>query len=269
LSSILKAGNIFIDQNNVVQIKSDFKPLVLVEEPPITTDIYDEKFPEEPEKTPEQIIAEMLEDAYKESEKILQEANEQAQSILENARTEAEDMQATILAEAQAAAAELKQEHSEQGYQEGMAQATAEGDEIKAAAQATLNDALAEQAAMRAAVEPDAVNLIVNILDKLLGDAIIVNPDIIVALIRSGFAGTTISGHITIRVSEDDYPAAMTNREIIAAMAGGTAEIEIVKDSLLAPADCIIDTPFGGIDASLTPQFTELRESLIYLLENR
>ncbi|MCL1989025.1 MAG: FliH/SctL family protein [Firmicutes bacterium] len=268
MPSVLKAGNIFIDHHNVVQIKSDFQPMSLADDLSALSN-FDDELAEPEEQNPEELIAEMLQNAYKESESIVQEANQQAKEVIENAKLEAEALQVSILAEARAEAAKIKHESTAAAYKEGIELATQEGNEIKAQAQATLDAAIAEQAEMRQALEPDAVNLIIDVLEKLLGNIVDINPNIIVALIRSGFAGTTISGNVTVRVSEKDYPEVISSINAIKSMAGGTSEVEIVKDFSLSANDCIIETPFGGIDVSLTPQFNELRENLIYLLENR
>ena len=174
----------------------------------------------------------------------------------------------------EAEARRIYEENRQEGYQKGMEEAKAEGDAIKEEAQGVLDSAIREREETRQAVEPDAVNLIINIVDKLLGNSVKINPALVVTLIRQGFAGATLHGQVTIRVSENDYQETVAHRDEIVAAAsgmaagGGTAEIEIVRDLSLGPTDCIIDTPFGGIDVSLTPQFEALKEHLLFLLEH-
>jgi flagellar assembly protein FliH len=121
---------------------------------------------------------------------------------------------------------------------------------------------------MRTSVEPEAVNLIIDITRKLLGEAIEIDPSLVAELIRNGFAGTTFKGPVAVRVSPAAYEAVAEHKEELIAAAGGNAELEIVKDlSLTEPADAVIDTEIGGIDVGLDTQFNAISEDLISLLE--
>jgi flagellar assembly protein FliH len=104
-----------------------------------------------------------------------------------------------------------------------------------------------------------------------MGDAVEINPGVVTALIRAGFAGATLStkGEITVRVSAQDYEEVAAHKDEIMALVGGAAELSILQDMSLAPTDCLIDTPYGRIDCSLKPQYKALRENLVYLLSQK
>ena len=261
---ILKAATVFIDRENKVQIKADIIPPL--PETAGAPDLSDS--PDLPEISPEELAEDIVKKAEDEANVIILRAEMDAAAILKKARDEAAVFKADSEARAAEDAQRIREESYQEAYQKGVDEATAVGDSIKAEAQSVLQAAIQEKEETLLAIEPDAVNLIIDIVDKLLGAAVKVNPAVVVSLIRQGFAGATLSGQISIRVSEADYEQTSIYKEELMAAVGGTVEPEIVKDLSLGPTECIIDTPFGGIDVSLRPQFEALRENLIFLLEH-
>ena len=251
---VLKAAEVYVDQDNTVQIKANFFPAV-------ETDAEETPVGESP--------ADILKRAESEADFIMRRADVESGEIMEKAEKEAERIVLMAEARMEEEASKLYEENRKNGYQQGIDEATAEGERIRAEAQSVLEAAIQERDETRAAIEPDAVNLIINISEKLLGNTVRLNPAVVVALIRQGFAGvSSLTGQVTIRVSEDDYTEVLAYKEELTAAAGGLAEVEVVRDLSLGKADCVIDTPFGGIDVSLTPQFEALKENLIFLLEH-
>ena len=258
---VLKAADVYVDPDNTVRIKSEIPRhmLRLALKPEIS---------EENEESPEDIIRSAQKKAKREAEIIISHAEIEANNIVR----EAEKRAGLIVMEAETRMTEesrrLYEETKNEAFQKGMDEAAAAGNNIRAEAQSVLDSALREQNEMRLALEPDAVNLITAIIEKLIGNAVDINPAVIVSLIRNGFAesGTSIKGTVTIRVSENDFAVVNNNIDEIDAAAGGMAEIEIVRDYSLGPNDCVIDTQYGGIDVSLTPQLKSLIENIYYLM---
>jgi flagellar assembly protein FliH len=262
LPRVIKASTVYIDHDNKVQIKAELPENIRLAEPEVV-----EKEDETPEISPEEQAQTIVNEAKAEAEFILRSADIESRALTSKAREESERMMTEAQIYNEREGQRILEECQEKGYKDGIKSATTEGEGIKAEAQTVLEEALWERDSMRKAVEPDAVNLVINIAEKLLGNAVKINPQLVVSLIRQGFADATMSGQITVRVSDDDYDAVLACKEELMAAAGGTAEIDIVRDLSLGQTDCVIDTPFGGIDVSLTPQFESLRENLIFLLE--
>jgi flagellar assembly protein FliH len=209
----------------------------------------------EPEMTPEEQVARFLDAARREAEQIILEA--QAAGVAE---------QAAMRNAAKSEIAIAMEQAKEQGYQEGMTAATREGDSIRAQARKVLTDAEAERIRMQESLEPEMVDLLMQIAAKLLNNAVVLHPDIILALVQMGIKNATITGDIIVYVSADDYDITVENRDKIMALTDGSVKLEIVKDLSLNPMDCVIETPFGNIDCSLGQQFNALRANITYLL---
>jgi len=208
-------------------------------------------------------------DAQKSAAKIIHHAERQAEEIISNARQAASDEQAMILQNAEAEAARIISEARDMGYQNGLDTAAREGEAIKTEAQQVLDNAISERIAMQESLEPEIVEMIIGITEKLLGNITEVNPAIITNLIKQGFSAAAISGNVTVYVSADDYEHVLKNKDELLTLTDGSVKLQITKDLSLSPMDCVIETPFGDIDCSLGQQFESLRANLTYILNSR
>jgi flagellar assembly protein FliH len=163
----------------------------------------------------------------------------------------------------------LEEAACERGYREGLEKGENETEGTKEEARAFLANAIKERDESFKTFEPEIVSLIADTLNKLLTNEVKINPNVILHIIRKGFSENKMGGDIVIRVSDADYEAAYENREDILQYADAGARLEIIKDSSLAQADCIIETQFGMIDCSLEPQFEALKKNLYLISENR
>lgn len=200
---------------------------------------------------------------------IIRQAEIQAEDVLSRARIAAAQEQTSIRDKAQAEASHVLAESHEKGYNSGMAAATAEGDAIKAEAKQILEDAKAERDRIQKSLEPEMVNLVISITEKLLGDTVKLNPSVIINLIKQGLSSAALSGKVTVYVSAQDYELVVANKDELLTLTDGSVKLEITKDLSLNPMDCVIETPMGDIDCSLDQQFEALRANLTYILNNK
>ena len=253
---VLKVGTIEVDNENKVFINGV---------PPV-----DEAFDDSPSEEDVQAKKAMdLKKIESKAKKIVARAEEQAEQILAEARVGANKERDSIISQAKTEAAALLVESKEKGYKDGMDSATQEGEAIKAEATKVLNEARATRQEMLDNLEPEVVQIILDVIEKLLVTSVNINPAVIVNLIKQGLESSTITGDVKIYVSAQDYESAMEQKDDILALTDGSVKLEIVKDLSLNPADCVIETPFGSIDSSLGQQYEALRENLIYILSNR
>lgn len=199
----------------------------------------------------------LMDMAGQEAERIIQIARQEANSVLRQARETADDMTRTAEADGYA-----------EGYEKGYTQGRREAEALVEEARQNLDAAVRQREQMISAVEGELLELIVKVANKLLTDTIHINPQVIMALIRSGLGAANASGDVVIRVSEGDYATVVENKDMIAKSVEASSKIDIIKDLSLATCDCIIETPYGNIDCSLERQFDTLVENL-YRVYNR
>jgi flagellar assembly protein FliH len=204
---------------------------------------------------PEELSENIIINATRKSEAMIKEALKEAEEIVREAKEQASRDVDSILAQSR-----------EQGYKEGLDNAEYEAGQIRAEADAVLQDAVRERQQMQASLEPEMVDLIIRVLSKLLDDTVKINPQIIMNLIKQGMASSTITGDVSVHVSQYDYETVTENKDEILALADGSVKLEIIKDLSLNQMDCVIETAFGSIDCSLGQKFESLRDNLTYIL---
>jgi flagellar assembly protein FliH len=251
-SKILKANSVYIDEENKVLIdtaSSEIPTNAAADEPEL--DLMSEA------NTPEEIAKITLINANRKAENIIKDALREAEAIIQEAAKNAESEAREILSQSR-----------EQGHREGLYNAEKESNQIRAQANIVLEEAQRERQAMEASLEPDMVNLIISVINKLLGDTVRLEPAAVINLIKQGLAGATLTGDITIHVSPHDYDIVVENKDTLQALADASVKMDISKDLSLNPNDCVIETPYGSIDSSLGQQFETLRSNLIHILNS-
>ncbi|MCL2355846.1 MAG: FliH/SctL family protein [Defluviitaleaceae bacterium] len=209
------------------------------------------------------------ESAQSKAAKILRRAERQAEEILSDASRAATEERETIVQSAKSEAEKIVSEAREVGYNEGLEQASAEANTIRADAKKVMDDSIFEYKQKQKDLEPEIVTMIIGIVEKLLGNVRDLNPDIVLNVIRQGFDAAAMSGEVTVYVSADDYDLVEAKKEELMAHTDGSVKLTVTKDLSLSPMDCVIETPYGNIDCSLGQQFDSLRANLTYILNTQ
>lgn len=254
MSRIFKSHNVIVDENNRVNIKNlEYTPVndVIVEEEPQLNEAPSE---EEVNNISKQII----ENAQREARLIIEKAEEEAKEIIEEAEENAHKLSISI-----------KNEAYKTGYDDGINKGNEEAVAIKEEAEVIKKEALEYRKNLINKIEPDMIELIIDIINKLLSVEININPKVISILIKQGLSKSTLTEDIYIHVSKDDYQSALNSKDEIIASLNTMADIKFIEDTTLKKSDCIIETGFGTIDCGLTIQYEELKKNLYYILENR
>ncbi len=271
MSRIIKSPYVYIDMQNKVELEAFVpQPQHFPEETdddfegftPISLTGFDEKVEEEPEPEPEISPEEQ-------AEEILERARVQAQEIINEANREAQQIHDVNMQMINQKSKEIEAQSRNIGRQEGYNEGISQAQALKYEAESVLQNAYAQRDQIISSIEPEMVDLITNIIGKLLPDISILNPQVILCLIKQGLSGSSIAGEVVVHVSKDDYDYVIENKDAILMMLDTQSKLDIVMDLALSKSDCIIETPFGNIDCSLDRQYSELVDNLHYILNNR
>jgi flagellar assembly protein FliH len=207
--------------------------------------------------------------AEEQSKFLVSQAKAQGEQIVQDAIIEGSNKRAEIIKKAEAEAIQIHADAQDKGYSDGMNACTEQANAIRAEAQQVLESAYAERKALEESLEPEMVSLVIDVIEKLIGDTIKLNPAAVVNLIKQGLSASTITGDVIVYVSPQDFEQVQANKEELLAMADGSVKLEIVKDLSLNPTDCVIETPFGNVDSSLGQQYENLKSDLMYILNQK
>ena len=210
------------------------------------------------EETPE----DLLNAARNEARLIMERASKEAGEIIALAKDEAIRLEENLRKQLDKEREQtLKQAHEEghsKGYDEGKAASQALIDEANRLKQETLD----ERAAAVERFEGEVMEFITEAVEKLTSTTI--RPQLIVALIKQGLGKVSWQGtkEVVLKVSKEDHAHVLGHRLEIERHIEGGAVLEIIKDFSLNPNDCLLETPFGVIDSSLSMQMEGLLQDL-------
>jgi flagellar biosynthesis/type III secretory pathway protein FliH len=175
---------------------------------------------------------------------------------------------AAIVAAAEAQAEVVIAAAAEQGRAEGHAQGVAEAHELLAPAREALEAGLAALAQERVVAEAEAaaVELALALAQKVLGTALEVRPELVLEVATGALRRTDERDHLVLQVNPDDLELVRASLDEIAGRLGGIGRLEAASERRVARGGCIVRTPDGEIDATISTQLEAaaevLRESL-------
>lgn len=179
-----------------------------------------------------------------------------AEQLIEDAQGRAE----TLVQESAERAAVVQQDAYQaghaRGYADGTAEARAELVDALAVVQAAGRDVREMRSQLLAAVEGEAVELVLAAVESILGDLARVDQQVVVdtigrALVRAG-------GQNVLRIRVNPEQQEFVQAELAERIGDVSAQWEIAADGSIGVGGCVIDTAKGEIDARLDVQLDEI-----------
>ncbi len=191
------------------------------------------------------------------------------EELIAQANSEIEAMRAQAMEELQLEQQRVLQSAREEGYAAGRAQGMQECEALKA-------DIERERAQLHAyyeqqieALEPEFVDAITGIYEKVFEVGLDNQKEIVVTLLRNTMKKLDGCKNFLVHVSAADYSYVKEHKEEL--LSESTQEgtvIDIVEDSLLRESECTIETVNGIYDCGLGTQLEGLRKRLKLLSYN-
>ncbi len=201
-------------------------------------------------------------------EEILNKAKIEADYIIKEALLEAKDIISKASVEVQELRDKVLQEAGEEGYNAGIAQAQEEYEGLLREAREIKEQAGMEYRQVLDSLESDAVNTIIDIARKVISKELQCKENILL-LVKEAFEKCSKDHKAMLKLSEQDFDYVDENKEQLANMLQRSEEIEIKKDLSLKEGGCVIETPFGSIDAGADTKFEKIVDDFEELLEEK
>jgi flagellar assembly protein FliH len=182
-------------------------------------------------------------------------------AVVESARAEADAIREAARAEGFAA-----------GQAEGFAAAQAMAQaQLAPAVQAlgTAAEALAaERGALADQVESRAVELALELAEKVVAGAIAAQPERVLDVVRGGLRCFMERERIQILVHPDDLGLVREAVDDLAAGLGGVEHVEVQEERRISRGGAIVRTPAAQVDASLRTKLDRAREVVMMELQS-
>lgn len=208
------------------------------------------------------------------AEEKLQIAIEEAEKIKQEAQAEYEMAQQRINDEIianQIKAEEMYKQAEENGYNEGFQQGLQEGQkqyetfieearEVVAASKRDYFQRLDES-------EPAIVQLAIKVAEKIISNTLDTNQDEWLSIVKDVINEVREQEQVKIYVHPNWYEFTLSHKEELRLQLPNCDHLYIYPDVHLEEHGCLIETPYGKIDASVDSQLTEMKDALLEKLK--
>lgn len=212
-----------------------------------------------------------------EIEQKLQEANEQSAQLIEAAQLEAEEIRASLVQEEEEIRnrlIEIQDEAKQTGFNEGFEQGLESG---KSEYEGVIQEArdvvtLAKEDYFKTIekAQPVILDLALEVAKKIVGNSLRTEDEYWGNVIESAVAEVKEQKEVRLYVHPDWYDKTLKHKDELENMLSQVEQLYIFPDVELTPLGCIIETPYGRIDASVDSQLSEIKKHLHEKLkENR
>ena len=194
------------------------------------------------------------------------EARAEAARIIEEARRQATE----LLAEAESRARELRQwsqetaealcrESRDRGYRLGMAEAEKEITKKVDGLLSLSEGAIRAREELLCRGEPEVIELAIGIAEKIVGQELTVNPEIVASMVHRALdrAGKSDTYYLHVNPADAQVVKEYLRQDLT------EVTCEIVADSHIERGGCVIATSHGHVDAQVSSQFAEVRTALL------
>lgn len=175
-------------------------------------------------------------------------AHQRAREIVEAAQRQAAQLLRTAEGERDALVAKAREE----GFQEGLAEATA-----------ILVRARQEHRALVADAEHDAVRLALAVAEKIIGRALELDRELLLSMVAQAAEGVRHHRELVVRVHPEDVELLRASRRKLMDAMGRTREIAVREDPEVQRGGCIVETEGGTVDAQLGTQLKAMEQALL------
>ena len=202
--------------------------------------------------------------------KLIEQANRRAEQIIADANAKAQQIIADAQAQSQADAGRALEQAQQQGYTQGYSEGNQKAVQETQAKMAELSE---KEAAMEQSyqeklsnMEPYLIDKLTDIYDHIFAVDLSEYRNVLFHLISNTLHALDNTDTYLIHVSEQDYQFVSMQKAQIAEDGGvKPSMIEFVEDRTLGKNECLIETPDGIYDCSLSVQLTELKRKLLLL----
>ncbi|OCL27084.1 hypothetical protein U472_06280 [Orenia metallireducens] len=209
----------------------------------------------------------LLKEAKEEAESIVSQAQAKARDILTNAEKEV----ANLNSQTQQKIQEVIEQGKAEGYQQGLQLGREEGLNKGVTQLQNLiinldqkvvefNQSLEER---ESEFKEDLIRLAIAISKKIIGRELKIDAELLKGIIQKTISLLDGEEEIVIRVAPSDIEILATYKEELISSNNGLERVKIVSDENIQSSGCIIETDFGGFDATIDSQLAEIEARLL------
>jgi flagellar assembly protein FliH len=183
---------------------------------------------------------------------------------LEPSDPPARDAAARLLALATAEAVQIRERARAEGYADGLSAGHTDGAAEVSRAAAALAEAVREVESLRTeaveAVERDAIELALELAEKIVGGTLKARPDTVIEVVRGALRRISDRRNVMVLVNPADLETVRAAIGELTARGSGVEVCDLQSEERVSIGGAIVRTTEGEVDASVTTQLERARE---------
>ncbi len=183
---------------------------------------------------------------------------------LEPSDPPARDAAARLLALATAEAVQIREQARADGHAEGLRAGHAEGAAEVSSAASALAEAVVGVESLRThtveAVESDAIELALELAEKILGGVLNKRPDAVIEVVRGALRRVSDRRNMAVLVNPADLNAVRDALDELTSRGSGIEACDLQAEERVGVGGAIVRTTEGEVDASVNTQLERARE---------
>ena len=193
-------------------------------------------------------------------------ASKEANRIIEAAMREAKLYVEKMSDRAEEEAAAIRERAVLDGEREGRIEGRAEYDMLIEEAERVRAEANEEYKKLILGAERDVLELVLSVTKKVVGEEFKLNRENLILMIKDALERCTNREDVVIKISSGDYDFVAANRELLLSMVEGIDKLDIRRDLSLESDSCVIETPFGSLDAGASTRLLKIEDAFYKIL---
>ncbi len=207
------------------------------------------------------------------TQKIVEEAKIQADKIVKDALQYSNSLRQQVLVEKSEWEEEkqnLITKTSEEGFRAGLAKGREQGyreyTDLLSEARQVIEISKQDYSKYLESSEEVILKLAMSVAEKVIGIHLSENPEDFAFLVKKAVREVKEHSNITIQINPNYYQVIVNQKEQLTAILNGETDLFIYPNEELNETDCVIESSFGKINASVDTQLSEIKEKLLALL---
>ncbi|MBB5323675.1 flagellar assembly protein FliH [Anoxybacillus tepidamans] len=205
----------------------------------------------------------MIEQAKREAELIKQEAEQYYHSLKQHISQEQEHWKI----EKQQLIATVQQEGYEVGFAQGKEEALHRYDELINEAKRIVETANRQFYEQIEEASETILLIGLKVAERILGEKLMENSEHFLSLVKRAIKEVREQSEVKVYVHPFYYEMLVQQKDELRAVFNQPTDIFIYPDEQLTENGCVIETPFGRIDASVDTQLQQIKQQLLERLE--
>ncbi|MDG5788191.1 flagellar assembly protein FliH [Evansella sp. AB-P1] len=207
---------------------------------------------------------------YKEPDLLIEEAKEESRQLLESANSqieawkkEMEQYEVSIQQDAEKRFVEAESKGWEQGYEAGFEEGKKKYEQEIELAQQIVANSKKDYIKHIEDSEPVMLAIAIEVAKKIIGNSLQEKEHSWGHLLKEAISEVRELKEINLYVHPKRYDVTLNHQEELKQIATHSNQLFIYPKGDLAENDCIIETPFGRIEASVDSQLMEIKRALL------